>query len=818
MSFLKKLCAAALAAVLLCAAMPVWAAAAEQTEQEEEMSVLFYSDDRSAGLGEKITVTIKARNVPERGMSSALIGVRFDKRLTFERALCSISSDLKGNRTIGTKDIDRGEKFERRFMWVGTESVYDDYVFATAVFTVPEDVAAGEVFEFELVTSTDPKNYIDASGVPIAVSSEDLTITIRDYLSALTLAAGDAKTYSTAADVAVTLGTVADIRGGLASASFALEWSGAAALSSVAADAGSASVAESGEGRAVVSWTSEKPLEAETLTFTCSFDLSACADGYKTAVTPSLSGADALVSGGGVSEGARVTASPGTLEWAHTLAFVPAVDPACEQPGNIAHYKCEICERTFADENGETELFEDDVVIPAPGHDWGEWVKTADPTCDEPGEERAVCKKDATHIGTREIAPLGHDLTRFDAVEPTAEADGNIEYWKCSRCKRYFADAEAKFETDAEGVILVFAPEAGDVNRDGALNSRDVLLTLAYLVGWSAGDYPALASFAPELADLDESGTVNARDVIAIINKILAVDVQTGEAIAAASGAVNSASRGVIAAAASGAGDVNADGKINSKDVIALMKAIVSNNYTLSTADVNGDKKVNSRDVIALMKMIVGVAPGTGKLDTGVKIDGYPQSYNDFLSGAVFCGDSICTGLEAYNILPANNVVAANGAGVFTIRNKDYFTFDVDGASYQFDEALRKLSPKSVVLWLGINDSAYPTETFKSKYRELIDAVKKDAPGADICSMSITPIGDGTTLEPYGVTNSTIDTLNAALKLLAGETGAKYVDISTMLKGADNKLKAEYAAYDGIHIPYSAYPPILKTFLDSAVG
>ena len=54
-------------------------------------------------------------------------------------------------------------------------------------------------------------------------------------------------------------------------------------------------------------------------------------------------------------------------------------------------------------------------------------------------------------------------------------------------------------------------------------------------------------------------------------------------------------------------GDVNCDGKVNSKDVIFLMKAIVKDGGYDVALDVNGDEKVNSKDVIALMKQIVGI-------------------------------------------------------------------------------------------------------------------------------------------------------------------------------------------------------------------
>ena len=53
-------------------------------------------------------------------------------------------------------------------------------------------------------------------------------------------------------------------------------------------------------------------------------------------------------------------------------------------------------------------------------------------------------------------------------------------------------------------------------------------------------------------------------------------------------------------------GDVTGDGKLNSRDVIALMKLMLSPNPEITAvSDINSDGKLNSRDVIALMKLIL---------------------------------------------------------------------------------------------------------------------------------------------------------------------------------------------------------------------
>ena len=49
-------------------------------------------------------------------------------------------------------------------------------------------------------------------------------------------------------------------------------------------------------------------------------------------------------------------------------------------------------------------------------------------------------------------------LVHVDRVEPTTEADGNIEYWYCSFCGKYYADAEGTQEISYEDTILEKLP------------------------------------------------------------------------------------------------------------------------------------------------------------------------------------------------------------------------------------------------------------------------------------------------------------------------------------------------------------------------
>ena len=51
-------------------------------------------------------------------------------------------------------------------------------------------------------------------------------------------------------------------------------------------------------------------------------------------------------------------------------------------------------------------------------------------------------------------------------------------------------------------------------------------------------------------------------------------------------------------------GDTNADGTIDVKDIIRLMKYIAGVDIEIQGADVNGDGVINTLDIVRLMKMI----------------------------------------------------------------------------------------------------------------------------------------------------------------------------------------------------------------------
>lgn len=86
--------------------------------------------------------------------------------------------------------------------------------------------------------------------------------------------------------------------------------------------------------------------------------------------------------------------------------------------------------------------------LPATGHSGGKATCAAKAKC-------SVCQAEYG-----DLEPNTHtDLTHVDAAAATTKAEGNIEYWHCTGCGRYFSDEQATKEiTQADTVLAKLPP------------------------------------------------------------------------------------------------------------------------------------------------------------------------------------------------------------------------------------------------------------------------------------------------------------------------------------------------------------------------
>ncbi len=110
----------------------------------------------------------------------------------------------------------------------------------------------------------------------------------------------------------------------------------------------------------------------------------------------------------------------------HTaLTEVEVVEPRCNAKGNIEYWSCTGCDKYFSDAHGTTEISKSSVVL--------DEVTCVPVNCE--------CKWCGTEIHK-------HPLTHHARVEAQCNQTGNIEYWSCSLCDKYFSSSAGTVEIE----------------------------------------------------------------------------------------------------------------------------------------------------------------------------------------------------------------------------------------------------------------------------------------------------------------------------------------------------------------------------------
>ncbi len=103
-------------------------------------------------------------------------------------------------------------------------------------------------------------------------------------------------------------------------------------------------------------------------------------------------------------------------------------------------------------------------------------------TCTEAGVTTYTATvefNDKTHTDTKDVADIpaiGHKLTKTEAKAPTSTDTGNIEYWYCKVCDKYFSDEKAEHEITLEDTIIAKLPKLiSGANQEWTKGSKDGL-------------------------------------------------------------------------------------------------------------------------------------------------------------------------------------------------------------------------------------------------------------------------------------------------------------------------------------------------------
>lgn len=172
----------------------------------------------------------------------------------------------------------------------------------------------------------------------------------------------------------------------------------------------------------------------------------------------------------------------------HSLTHVEAVEPTEEAVGNIEYWHCTDCGLYYRDAECTDVVTEADTVIAQLEHTHNLTHVDAVPAT----EERAgnieywhctkcdgyysdeSCLNEIGQAGTvLSKLPHTHNLTHTAGVAATEEHAGNIEYWYCDKCGKYYSDAECLNEVSLEQINLPQLPHTHNIEHVAAVSATE---------------------------------------------------------------------------------------------------------------------------------------------------------------------------------------------------------------------------------------------------------------------------------------------------------------------------------------------------------
>lgn len=259
------------------------------------------------------------------------------------------------------------------------------------------------------------------------------------------------------------------------------------------------------------------------------------ADGTVTAISVGTATITATAKdGSGVSASCTLTVTHGKM------VQTPKKDATCTVDGTEEYWTCEICGKHFEDESGTIPTTPEENKIQATGHSYGEPVwnwsedgktctvtftcekdenhkktpkvtvtsaEKAPATCTEAGVTTYTATVEfngQTYTDTKDVADIpaiGHKLTKTEAKAPTSTDTGNIEYWYCKVCDKYFSDEKAEHEITLEDTIIAKLPKfVSGANQEWTKGSKE---GLTFKIDTDIKEFKKVLVDGKELKDTD---------------------------------------------------------------------------------------------------------------------------------------------------------------------------------------------------------------------------------------------------------------------------------------------------------------------------
>ena len=264
--------------------------------------------------------------------------------------------------------------------------------------------------------------------------------------------------------------------------------------------------------------------------------------------------------------------APITFHPEHTESEEVLSEPSCTTDGETLH-SCSVCGQEWIE------------TVPAFGHTWSDWDITP-ATCTENGIKTRVCETDPTHIDSETIPATGHAWNEWTTVVAATCTQKGSETRVCATDSSHMEIRDIPMLDHKAGEVKIENNVAATCEEGGSYD----LVRYCEVCGKET---------VRDTQHTDALGHSFGEWVVTTPVGVGVDGVETRECSVCGEKETRTIS-------GSTPGDITGDGKLNAKDVIALMKALINGNAEeIPASDFNKDGKVNAKDVIAMMKAII---------------------------------------------------------------------------------------------------------------------------------------------------------------------------------------------------------------------
>jgi lysophospholipase L1-like esterase len=124
--------------------------------------------------------------------------------------------------------------------------------------------------------------------------------------------------------------------------------------------------------------------------------------------------------------------------------------------------------------------------------------------------------------------------------------------------------------------------------------------------------------------------------------------------------------------------------------------------------------------------------------------------------------------------------------------------------------------PRQVFLLIGVNDLMFqPVSKILENYEQIVKRLRVESPTTKLYCESVLPIHNS--LRRNGLRNEDIDVLNLGIEKIAGQYGARFINLAKNFKNTEGALNAVYSI-DGIHLNgtgYLVFRDLIKAYLEN---